>query len=133
MKHVLTLTIVILWIGGLAFAKSLSQEDRERAIEYLESTRQGVMDATKGLSADQWNFEPGPDRWSVAEEVEHIAAAEDLLFTMTTQLVMKAPPRPSGDDVKAIDQAVLARVREGSRKVDEPIPTNRFDSPEAAL
>jgi uncharacterized damage-inducible protein DinB len=136
MKRVLAVAIVILSIGVSAFAQSLSQADRESAIKYLESTRQRVMDATKDLSSDQWNFAPGSDRWSIAEEVEHIAAAEDLFFTMTTQLVMKAPPRQRGDDVRAIDQTVLDKVRDRSDKAqagDEPTPSNRFDSPEAAL
>jgi hypothetical protein len=136
MKRVLAVTTVILWTGLSAFAQSLTQADRDSAIKYLESTRQGVVDATKDLSTDQWNFDPGPERWSLAEVMEHIAAAEDLYFTMVTQVVMKAPARPVGEDVKAIDQMVLAKVPERSPKAqapDEPVPSNRFSSPDEAL
>ena len=136
MKRVLVVATVVLLIGASAFAQSLGQADRESAMKYLESTRQGVMNGTKDLSADQWNFEPGPGRWSIAEEVEHIAAAEDLYFMMITQLVMKAPPRPASDDVRAIDQMILTKALNHDDKAqgrDEPAPTNRFDSPEAAL
>jgi len=134
MKRVLVVATVVLLIGASGFAESLGQADRESAMKYLESTRQGIMNGTKDLSADQWNFEPGPGRWSIAEEMEHIAAAEDLYFMMITQVVMKAPPRLAGDDAKAIDQMIVAKVSHD--KVtgrDEPAPANRFDSPEAAL
>ena len=134
MKRVSVVATVVLLIGASGFAQSLGQADRESAMKYLESTRQGIMNGTKDLSADQWNFEPGPGRWSIAEEMEHIAAAEDLYFMMITQVVMKAPPRLAGDDAKAIDQMIVAKVSHD--KVtgrDEPAPANRFDSPEAAL
>jgi uncharacterized damage-inducible protein DinB len=134
MKRVLFVTIVVLWMGTSAFAQSLSQSDRESAIRYLESTRQAVIDATKDLSADQWNFDPGTGQRTIAGELEHLADAEDLYFTWISQLVMKAPPRPAGEDVKPIDQMILAKVPgDKASGRDLPAPTNRFDSPEAAL
>jgi hypothetical protein len=134
MKRVLAVAIVVLSMGASAFAQSLSQADRESAIKYLESTRQAAINATKDLSANQWNFEPGTGQWSIAEELEHLAAAEDLYFLMITQVVMKAPGRAAGDDVKAIDQTILAKASvDKATGRDEPAPVNRFDSPEAAL
>ena len=49
--------------------------------------------ATTNLSEAQWNFKQGTNRWSVAEVVEHIAAAEDLFMSMIRVKVMKAPAR----------------------------------------
>ncbi|SRR5581483_974667 len=125
-----------LLVVAQAATPELTQADRESALKYLESTRQGVLDATKGLTASQWNFKPAPDRWSIAEVVEHIAAAEDFLFANITDKVMKAPARTGNDDVKAIDQMVLTGVPDRSHKVQAPEPlkpTNRFGSPEASL
>lgn len=136
MKRFLTLLILVLMVGTTAFAQSLSQADRENAIKYLESTRQDVIDATQGLSADQWNFDPGTGAWPIAVEMEHIASAEDLYFVWTTQIVVKAPPHPAGDDVKAIDQTILAQAKVATDKDparDLPAPSGRFESPEAAL
>ena len=134
MKRVLAVAIVVLSLGASAFAQSLSQADRESAIKYLESTRQAAINATKDLSADQWNFEPGTGQWSIAEELEHLAAAEDLYFLIITQVVMKSPLRAAGEDVKASDQLILAKVSsDKATGRDEPAPANRFDSPEAAL
>jgi len=136
MKRILTIAIVLLCAGISAFSQTLTAADRDRALQYLESTRQAVLDATAGLSEAQWNFKPAPDRWSIAEVVEHIAAAEDYLMGMVTSQVMKAPARPAGDDVKAIDDMVVTKVPDRSRKAQAPEPlkpTNRFGSPQASL
>jgi hypothetical protein len=72
-------------------AQETTQADKDKALAYLESTKKGVLDATKGLSEAQWNFKPAPDKWPVAECVEHIAAAEDFIRGMAVDKVMKAP------------------------------------------
>lgn len=135
MKHiiaVLCLTALILPV----MAQELSKEDREQGVKYLEKTRDGVLTATKGLSDAQWNFKAGPDRWSVAEVTEHIAAAEDLLMQRLQGEVMKAPARTGSDDVKAIDAFVLKAIPDRSHKAQAPEPlkpTNRFGSPKDSL
>src|ERR1700690_923000 len=78
-------------------AQNVPREDRHQAVTSLEKPRAGVLAATKGLPEAQWNFKPGPDRWSVAEVTEHIAAAEDLLMGLVTSQVMKSPARPAGE------------------------------------
>lgn len=136
MKRILTIAIVLLCAATSAFSQTLTAAGRDRALQYLESTRQAVLDATAGLSEAQWNFKPAPGRWSIAEVAEHIAAAEDYLMGMVTSQVMKAPARPGGDDVKAIDDMVVTKVPDRSRKAQAPEPlkpTNRFGSPQASL
>src|SRR5712675_2802825 len=131
--------IVVLALAGAAAVKAqdVSQADKERALQYLESTKKGVVDATKGLSDAQWNFKPAPDRWSIAEVMEHLAAAEDMLRTMDQEQVMKSPAIPARDpeELKKIDAGVLAQVPDRSHKISAPEPlkpTNRFGSPAAA-
>jgi len=136
MKRLSTMAVTVFCLSACLAAQTLTQADRDKALKYLESTRQGVIDATTGLSDAQWNFKPAPDRWSVAEVVEHLAAAEDYLMGMVRAQVMKAPARPAGDDVKAIDQMVLDRVPDRTHKAEAPEPlkpTNRFGSPAASL
>ena len=117
-------------------AQEVSPAEKDRALSYLESTKKGVLDATKGLSAAQWNFKPAPDRWSVAEVMEHIAAAEDMLRGAAQQ-VMKSPAVPARDpaEIKKTDETVLAAVPDRSHKAQAPEPlrpTNRFGSPQEA-
>jgi hypothetical protein len=135
-KESFVFILLLACAGALANAQSLSQADRDKALSYLESTRQGVIDATKGLSPAQWNFKAGPDRWSVAQVTEHIAAAEDYIRGMVTEKVMSAPARPAGEDVAAIDEMVVKMIpdRSTKRQAPEPlVPSNRFGSPEGSL
>jgi hypothetical protein len=137
------------WVCGLALVGMLamgaaaraqndaSPADKERAMAYLEKTKDGVIDATKGLSDTQWNFKPAADRWSIAEVVEHLAAAEDLIRGLVQEQVMKSPAIAPRDpaEVKKIDDGVLVQVPDRSHKMQAPEPlkpTNRFGSPEEA-
>jgi hypothetical protein len=116
-------------------AQDVTQAEKERAIQYLESTKKGVLEATKGLSDAQWNFKPGPDRWSIAQVTEHIAAAEDFIRGMVVEKVMVAPAVPDRD-LKKTDDAVVAMVPDRSHKAQAPeplVPTNRFGSPDGSL
>jgi hypothetical protein len=118
-----------------ARAQELTQADKDKALQYLESTKKDVLDATTGLSPAQWNFKPAPDRWSIAECMEHIAAAEDFIRDNVINGVMKAPPAP-GRDVAAIDAGILENVPARKTKVQAPDPikpTNRFGSPEGSI
>jgi len=135
-----------IWIGAMAIAlaagfavasraQELTPADKDKALQYLETTKKGVQDATKGLSEAQWNFKSAPERWSVAQVVEHIAAAEDLLRGTITEKVMVAPAVPDRD-VKHIDEMVVTMVTDRSHKADAPEPlrpVNRFGSPADAL
>jgi hypothetical protein len=134
------------WIGivlyaGLAFigtsvrAQETTQADKDKALAYLETTKKGVADATKGLSEAQWNFKAAPDKWSVAQCTEHIAAAEDFIRGMIVEKVMKAPAAPDRDIAK-LDAGIVAMIPDRSTKAQAPeplIPTNRFGSPEGSL
>jgi hypothetical protein len=134
MKRILA--VFLLLTASAVLSSAQTQADRDRAIQYLEKTRQGVLDSTKDLSPAQWAFKPAPDRWSVAEVMEHIAAAEDLLYGMIQEQAMKAPARAAGEDVKAIDELVLTAIPDRTHKAQAPEPlkpTNRFGSPDAAI
>jgi DinB family protein len=116
-------------------AQVVTQAEKDRALQYLETTKKNVLEATKGLSEAQWNFKPTPDRWSVAQVMEHIAAAEDFILQITKEKVMVSPGEP-GRDVKKTDEAVLTMVPDRTTKAQAPealVPTNRFGSPEASV
>jgi hypothetical protein len=137
-KTVAGMWIALLLVAGAtaASAQEVTQAEKERALQYLESTKKGVLEATKGLSEAQWNFKPAPDRWSVAQVMEHIAAAEDFLLTLDKEKVMTAPAGEAGRDVKKTDEGVLAMVPDRTHKAQAPeplVPTNRFGSPEGSI
>ena len=78
-------------MAAVASAASLTEAEKKEGLAQLERTRRGVIEATKGLSNAQWKFKPAPDRWSVAEVLEHIVLVEDFLLEITSKKVMQAP------------------------------------------
>ena len=136
MKKLVAYLGAFFFLVGAAKDDSLSKADRERGVQYLLKTKNAILDATKGLSDAQWNFKRAPDRWSVAQVLEHIAKAEGLLFKMASEQAMKGPPRPVGVNVKEIDELVVARVPDRSKKAEAPDPlrpSNEFGSAAASL
>jgi hypothetical protein len=137
-KSLAGVLIALLLLAGAAAvrAQDVTQAEKDKALQYLETTKKNVLEATKGLSEAQWNFKPAPDRWSVAQAVEHIAVAEDFIREMLKEKIMMAPAGDAGRDVKKADEAVLAMVPDRTHKAQAPeplVPTNRFGSPEGSI
>lgn len=110
--------------------------ERKRAADYLAATRDSVLAQTGGLTEAQLAFKPAPDKWSVTEVLEHIAATEDFMFGLVEKQVMQAPPRPpGGEDAKAIDEFVLKTIPDRTAKAQAPeplVPVRRFGSAEGS-
>jgi uncharacterized damage-inducible protein DinB len=124
-----SLLFIIMLLTCAAFGQSLTAADHERCQKYLEQTRAGVLDAAKGLSEAQLKFKSAPDRWSVAETLEHITLAEDFLLQNITNGIMKAPAGSADRDFAKIDSMVLAAVPDRSQKRQAPgplVPTGRW-------
>ena len=137
-KSMAGVLIALLLTSGAAAASAqeVTQTEKDRALQYLETTKKNVLEATKGLSEAQWNFKPAPDRWSVAQVMEHIAAAEDFIRDLVKEKVMMAPAGEAGRDVKKTDEGVLMMVPDRTTKAQAPeplVPTNRFGSPDASI
>jgi hypothetical protein len=129
------LALAVFTVSAAAGAASLTEAEKKEGLAQLERTRAGVVEATKGLSEAQWKFKPGPDRWSVAEVLEHIALSEDMLLGNTSKQVMAAPAGAPDRDYKAGDKMVLTVIPDRSRRAQAPdalVPTGRW-SPQEAL
>jgi len=134
MKRISLVSLVLLFLMTTAFGQGLTPADREKGVQYLEQTRDGVAAAVKGLSEAQLKFKPAPDRWSIAEVLEHIALVEDALFQNVTDKVMKAPAGAANRDTAKTDSFVLAALPDRSHKVKAPpefVPTGRWTAAEA--
>jgi hypothetical protein len=128
-----TLSALFLITGAAGTsAQEVTPAEKDRAVQYLEYTKKTVLEATKGLSEAQWNFKSAPDRWSVAQVMEHIAASEDFIRdNLIKEKVMVSPTGQPGRDVKQTDEAVVAMVPDRTQKAQTPeplVPSNRFGS-----
>jgi DinB family protein len=129
MKKVALLSFALLLLARAAFGQALTQAELDKGVQYLLQTRDGIVAATKGLSEAQMKFKAGPDRWSVAETLEHITLAEDFLYQNVTEKIMKAPPGPADRDTAKIDAMILTGVPDRTQKRQAPgplVPTGRW-------
>ena len=113
-------------LAGGATGQDITNMEREQAVRYLADTRAGVIEAVKGLSEAQFNFKPGPDRWSIAECLEHIAIVENAVLSGVRVRLEKGPAPAADRDVKQIDAMILTTVPDRSTKVKAPaqlVPT----------
>ena len=120
MKAIL-LAIALLFAADTS--QTLTQEERDRAVAELEGSKKMFLDATKGLSAAQWNFKPAPERWSVAECSEHIALSEGFIFGLVSEKIMKAPANPEKREAaKGKDELIVKMLQDRSHKATAPEP-----------
>ena len=95
---------------------SLSAQEREGAIKFLEETKSEVFRALKNLKATQLTFKPGADKWSIEECVKHIAAAEKTLWAMVEES-LKQPANPEKrEGIEFSDQELVNAVKDRTQK-----------------
>lgn len=115
----------------------LTDQERSRAVSYLEDTRKDFLAAVNGLSEEQWKFKSAPERWSIAETAEHIAQTEDTIWQLVREKLMKSPPAPERrGETQAKDEVILNVVPDRSRKFQAPErlqPTGRWATREELL
>jgi uncharacterized damage-inducible protein DinB len=101
----------------------ISTQERAKLVEYLTTTRDQVIAESAKLSDAQWNFKPGPDRWSVGEVVEHLALAEDFLADLRGKTM--AGPAATAEQLAAAkgkDEMILKAIPDRTQKAQAPEP-----------
>ena len=73
-----------------AAAETISDADRSYLVSHLEMTREFVIDATRGLTNEQWLFTPAPKRWSIAQCIDHLASTEEYVLRMVRERLLQA-------------------------------------------
>jgi len=109
--------------------KTLTKAERKQIIDYLKSSRDKVLKNNKGLSEAQLNFKPGPDRWSVREVTQHLALAENFLFDLIMNQVMKTPETPEKSaDAAGRELKIMQVIPDRTSKFKAPEPIVPSDS-----
>lgn len=129
---VTTLVLALAIVSPALFADSPAVlSDRDVLVQQLERTRDKFLASVDGLSEAQWNYKASPEKWSIAQCAEHIAASESLI----RGLIAKSLEAPATDEVLKQgvnkDTPILQFITDRSRKFNAPEPlqpTNRFGS-----
>jgi uncharacterized damage-inducible protein DinB len=104
----------------------MAVEDREFVVGALRGSEARLVEAVRGVSAEQAKFRPGPERWSIADVLEHLVVWEDFMLGA----IERAVSEPARDqDVSEKDGLVLglAESREKRLKAREAaMPMGRW-------
>ena len=110
--------------------------ERELVLHHLSASRERVLQAVAGLSAEQRVFRSAEDRWSVTDCVEHITVVENFILK-SIERVLAAPPDPSkAPEAAGKDQVILHGVPARQTRVKGPaavMPAGRWTEFEELL
>jgi hypothetical protein len=99
---------------------ALSQIELDRARLYLEQTKILIVGAIRNLSELQWNFKPGPDRWSIAEIVEHIIVVQERVLGPAREQLENTPITPVHPEYKRVDDMIIYQIPSRLMKFPSP-------------
>jgi hypothetical protein len=92
--------------------------ERNFLLSALYASRKQVLDSIAGLSPEQLNYKAGPDRWSVAEIVEHLVLTEDVLRESARKAL--ASPTPAVPPDGPTDQQIIDRYKDRGTRAEAP-------------
>ena len=110
----------------------LSTEEIETVSRYLTGTATAVKNVVTGLTGPQWRFKPAPDRWSIAEVLEHVVIVEGRVQSVVRSMP-EAPEPPAGWNHALIDQTIAIDIPDHSLRYTAPdvvCPSGQLSGPE---
>ncbi len=92
----------------------------EQAKAYFTYVRNRIVEVTKDLSDAQWKFKPAPDRWSIAENLEHMVTVQERILGPICEQLAHAPAPASTRNNEQIDALVLEKIPDRSIRAKAP-------------
>jgi hypothetical protein len=122
-KQVAAAAVFVALAAASPRAEEISSQDRAKVVQYLTSTRDQVLAESAQLSEAQWNFKPGPERWSVGDVVEHLALAEEFLRDLQQKTVTgAAATAEERAATKGKDETIVKMIPDRTQKAQAPEP-----------
>lgn len=124
MKILLIPILLLAALGTRGQERLWTEADRQYQLQNLKRTEQELEKATAGLTEEQWHFRESPQRWSIAEIVEHLALWE-IIFAREINLAMRNTPNAALKQACRTDSSYLSFIMEekGHNAPDYAKPT----------
>jgi hypothetical protein len=65
--------------------------ERQLVLDQLATSETRLLDLVDGLTPQQWHFHENPDRWSIAEILEHVIVFENFLKGVIARTLSEDP------------------------------------------
>jgi hypothetical protein len=95
----------------------------QEVLEYLDTTRSELSKAVEDVSAARREERPGPDRWSVAEVLDHLSILEGRVAQLVSGRLAAARAAGLGPELETssvLDTVDRARILDRSRRATAP-------------
>ena len=63
--YILLTLLVLTGLAGRISMNTITSPERRLLIDHLKETKNTLVKSVKGLSEEQLNFKPAPDKWSI--------------------------------------------------------------------
>ncbi len=117
--------LVVVFAAAVVSADPMTKQERKKLIDHLKMSEKALDKATKGLTAEQWKYKASPERWSIADCVEHLALSEQFIFQRATQDMMKSPAAATKKEMALAmqqDDELIKKIYDRSQKAQAPEP-----------
>ena len=110
----------------------MNPEEREFLVAELVRSEARLLRTVDGLSAAQWNFREGPERWSIEEIVEHLVVFEEFIRGAVQRVLSEAGEPEKCAAVAAKESLVLGLAESRGTKFvarEAARPVGRWEDP----
>src|ERR1700722_6839239 len=59
--------------------RGMEAQERQLVMEQLASSEARLLELVDGLTDEQWSFRETPERWSIADNIEHLVVFEGFI------------------------------------------------------
>ncbi|MEQ8925458.1 MAG: DinB family protein [Fulvivirga sp.] len=132
-KNIIILTLIGLSAIMFSALAELSKKDREVVTNYLQDTKQTLINTVTNLNKEQLEFKVNEGTWSIAECVEHLALSEKLIFQWSQDALKHSAAKGeiAFHDDKLIE--IFTDRSQKSKTVDVLEPKSTFNTVQDAL
>lgn len=94
--------------------------ERKQVLEQFAASEAHLLRLLEGLTPEQLTFRTAPDRWSIAETVEHVVMVENAILRRIRQKIGEPSVRTERPDPAVMDATLWKHVAKRSRRVQAP-------------
>jgi len=90
----------------------MQQAERQVVLDQLASSEVRLLELVDGLTPAQWHFRESAERWSIAENIEHVIAFEHFLTGVIVN-VLQQPAQPEKQSQAAAKEPLVFNIANG--------------------
>jgi DinB superfamily len=104
----------------------MEPDERQLVLRQLAESEARLLELVHGLTPAQWNFRETPERWSIAENIEHVILLENFIIQKIAA-VLEQPAEPgkkamaAGKESLVLGLANARSVKFVARELARPI------------